>query len=277
MTDSFRSVYALNKGIAAGKAVAVGRYAEDVYYNGNPWYLATLAAAEQLYDALYQWDKQASITVDSVSLGFFKDLVPSIATGTFAKGSATYTSITSAVKTYADGYVAIVQKYTPFNGGLAEQFDKTSGTPLSAVDLTWSYAAFLTAAERRAAVVPPTWGEPANNVAPGTCTGTPACNARTTFNVKATTVYGENVFVTGQLTQLGNWSPAAAKALSATKYTSANPLWSTTIDLPAGTVFEYKYIRKNSAGAVTWESDPNNRFTTSAGCGSSATINDTWR
>lgn len=277
MTDSFRSVYAINKGIAAGKAVAVGRYAEDVYYNGNPWYLATLAAAEQLYDALYQWDQQASITVNSVSLAFFKDLVPSIATGTFAKGSATYTSITSAVKTYADGYVAIVQKYTPSNGGLSEQFDKNSGTPLSAVDLTWSYAAFLTAVERRASIVPPTWGEPANNVAPATCTGTPACNAKTTFNVQATTVYGENVFVTGQLTQLGNWSPDAAKALSAAKYTASNPLWSATIDLPASTVFEYKYIRKNSAGAVTWESDPNRRFTTSAGCGSTSTINDTWR
>ncbi|KAF2999293.1 hypothetical protein E8E13_004409 [Curvularia kusanoi] len=277
VTDSFRSVYAINNGIAQGKAVAVGRYSEDVYYNGNPWYLATLAAAEQLYSALYQWDKQGAINVTSVSLGFFKDLVPSIATGTYAKGSTTYTSLTSAIKTYADGYIAVVQKYTPSNGGLAEQFDKSSGTPLSAVDLTWSYAAFLTATERRAGVVSPTWGESSNNVPPATCSGTPACNSKVTFNVQATTVYGESVFVTGQLTQLGNWSPDAAKALSAAKYTSTNPLWSASIDLPASTVFEYKYIRKSSAGVVTWESDPNRRFTTSAGCGSTSTVNDTWR
>jgi glucoamylase len=32
VTDSFRSVYAINEGIAQGQAVAVGRYSEDVYY-----------------------------------------------------------------------------------------------------------------------------------------------------------------------------------------------------------------------------------------------------
>lgn len=32
--DSFRSIYGINNGIAQGSAVAVGRYSEDVYYNG---------------------------------------------------------------------------------------------------------------------------------------------------------------------------------------------------------------------------------------------------
>lgn len=35
--DSFRSVYGINSGIGAGKAVATGRYAEDSYQGGNPW------------------------------------------------------------------------------------------------------------------------------------------------------------------------------------------------------------------------------------------------
>lgn len=277
VTDSFRSVYGVNKGIAQGKAVSVGRYSEDVYFNGNPWYLATLAAAEQLYSAIYQWDGQGSITVSTVSLPFFRDLVPSIATGTYAKGSSTYTSIVSAVKSYADGYIAVVQKYTPSNGGLAEQFDRNTGAPLSAVDLTWSYAAFLSATERRAGIVSPTWGEPSNNVPPKICSGTPACNSKVTFNVRATTSLGENIYVTGQLTQLGNWAPASAKLLSATKYTSSDPLWFAEVELPAGTVFEYKYLRKTSSGAVVWESDPNRRFTTAAGCGSSNVVNDSWR
>lgn len=277
VTDSFRSVYGINRGIAQGQAVAVGRYAEDVYYNGNPWYLATTAAAEQLYSALYQWDKVGSITIDSVSLPFFKDLISSSATGTFAKSSTTYKSLVTAVKNYADGYMAIVQKYTPSNGGLAEQFDKNTGSPLSAVDLTWSYAAFLTAMERRSGIMTPTWGEPQNNVRPSVCTAPAACNAKVTFNVKATTTFGENVFVVGQLTKLGNWDPAAAQPLSASMYTSSNPLWSAAIDLPASTVFDYKYIRKSSSGVVTWESDPNRRSTTSSGCNSAMTINDTWR
>ncbi|KAF2128682.1 carbohydrate-binding module family 20 protein [Dothidotthia symphoricarpi CBS 119687] len=277
VTDSFRSVYAINKGIPQGQAVAVGRYSEDVYYNGNPWYLATLAAAEQMYSAAYQWNQTGSITIDSVSLPFFRDLMPSVAVGTYNKTSSTYATIISAVRTYGDGYIAMVQKYTPANGGLAEQFNKATGAPLSAVDLTWSYAAFLTAAERRDNIVGPTWGEPSNNVAPASCTAAPSCNSRITFNVRATTVLGENIFIAGQATQLGNWAPADAAPLSASKYTSSDPLWTATIDMPAATVFEYKYIRKSSSGVVTWESDPNRRYTTAGGCGSSSTINDTWR
>ena len=33
--DSFRSIYSINSGINATSAVAVGRYPEDVYFNGN--------------------------------------------------------------------------------------------------------------------------------------------------------------------------------------------------------------------------------------------------
>lgn len=84
LVDSFRGIYGVNKGRSTGQAAAVGRYAEDVYFGGNPWYLATLAAAEQLYDALYQWDKQGRLTVTSVSLPFFQDLV-NVTTGTYPK------------------------------------------------------------------------------------------------------------------------------------------------------------------------------------------------
>lgn len=34
VTDSFRATYGINNGISSGQAVAVGRYSEDVYYNG---------------------------------------------------------------------------------------------------------------------------------------------------------------------------------------------------------------------------------------------------
>ncbi|KAJ3536836.1 hypothetical protein NM688_g6784 [Phlebia brevispora] len=61
--DSFRSIYSVNSGIASNAAVATGRYPEDVYMGGNPWYLATMAAAEQLYDALSVWGSQGSLTL----------------------------------------------------------------------------------------------------------------------------------------------------------------------------------------------------------------------
>ncbi|KXJ96895.1 glycoside hydrolase family 15 protein [Microdochium bolleyi] len=175
VVDSFRSIYTINSGIPAGYAVAVGRYSEDVYYNGNPWYLNTLAAAEQLYDALYVWQQQKSITVTSTSLAFFKDIYPSAAVGTYAAGTKTYTDIYNAVFLFGEGFMKIVEKYTPTDGALDEQFDRNTGKPISAKRLTWSYAAFLTASARRAGIVPVGWG--ANG---GAATSVPSVCSTTT-------------------------------------------------------------------------------------------------
>lgn len=143
-------------------------------------YLATLAAAELLYDALYQWDSIGSLTIDETSLPFFSDLDSTAAAGSYTANSTEYTSLTAAVKTYADGFVSIVQKYTPTGGALAEQFGRDDGAPLSAADLTWSYASFLTATDRRSGAVPPSWGESTGNQVPTTCSGGSAAGTYTT-------------------------------------------------------------------------------------------------
>ncbi|KAL4981624.1 Six-hairpin glycosidase-like protein [Aspergillus falconensis] len=325
-TDSFRSVYSLNAGIAQGVAVAAGRYPEDSYYNGNPWFLTTLAAAEQLYDAIYQWKRAGSISITSASLAFFQDIYSSAAVGTYASGSSAFTAIIDAVKTYADGYMSIAEAHAMTNGSLSEQFDKASGICLSARDLTWSYAALLTANMRRNGVVPSSWGAASANTVPSSCstgsatgtystatatswpstltsgsvsatttitaTSTTASSSTTTttavcttpssvtvtFNEIATTNYGEDVYIVGSISQLGNWDTGSAVALSASKYTSANNLWYVSVNLPAGTTFEYKYIRKETDGSIVWESDPNRTYTVPLGCGvSTATVSDTWR
>ncbi|RAK73005.1 glycoside hydrolase family 15 protein [Aspergillus fijiensis CBS 313.89] len=172
VVDSFRSLYKVNQGRGAGTAAAVGRYAEDIYQGGHPWYLTTLAAAEQLYDALYQWDRQGVIEVTAVSAPFFADLIRDIVPESYPRASDEYAAISDAVRRYADGFVAVVQQYTPADGGLAEQFDRTTGQPVSAVDLTWSFAAFLTATARRSGAVPPSWGASAAEPAPATCSAT---------------------------------------------------------------------------------------------------------
>jgi glucoamylase len=38
LASTFRPLYPLNNGKTAGEAFAIGRYAYDVYYSGNPWY-----------------------------------------------------------------------------------------------------------------------------------------------------------------------------------------------------------------------------------------------
>ncbi|KAJ5232811.1 Glycoside hydrolase family 13 [Penicillium chermesinum] len=183
VVDSFRSIYNINSGKSVGDAVAIGRYAEDTYQGGNPWYLTTLAAAEQLYDALYQWGQQGSLAITQASLPFFQALDSSAVVGNYSSSSSTYSSLTGAIKTYADGFVSVVQQYTPSNGSLPEQFTRDNGTPTSAGDLTWSYAAFLTAASRRDGSVPASWGASSANEVPTQCHGSSATGSYTTPSV----------------------------------------------------------------------------------------------
>ncbi|TRM69210.1 glycoside hydrolase family 15 and carbohydrate-binding module family 20 [Schizophyllum amplum] len=271
--DSFRGLYSIN---SAGSTdpILTGRYKEDSYYNGNPWYLTTFAVAEQLYDALTTWDSIGSLDVTSPSLAFFQQFDSSIAAGTYEATSDEYTTLTTAIRTWADGFLEVLADFTPSDGGLAEQVDKSSGNPTSAADLTWSYASAITAFDARSGFVPASWGA-AGLTVPATCStgggggGGGGATVAVTFNVQATTAYGENIYVTGSVSQLANWSPDNAIALNADNY----PTWSVTVNLPASTAIEYKYIRKNN-GAVTWESDPNRSITTS-GSGS-VTQSDTW-
>jgi alpha-amylase len=79
-----------------------------------------------------------------------------------------------------------------------------------------------------------------------------------TFQVEAETVFGENIFVVGNVDNLGNWDPEAAVPLSPENY----PLWQVQVELPVATSIEYKYIRLDEAGNATWESDPNRSLTT---------------
>ncbi|OQD82022.1 hypothetical protein PENANT_c024G06821 [Penicillium antarcticum] len=109
-----------------------------------------------------------------------------------------------------------------------------------------------------------------------TCTA--ATSLAVTFNELVTTTYGENVYVIGSISQLGSWSTSSAISLSASSYTSSNPLWTATISLPVGTTFEYKFIKKDSDGSIVWESDPNRSYTVPTGCsGATATASAIWR
>jgi glucoamylase len=314
VTDSFRSIYTINSGIPEGTAVSVGRYPEDIYQGGNPWYLNTLAAAEQLYDALYTWNKEGYITVTSTSLAFFMDFDASITPGTYASSSSTYTTLYNAINSYADGYVNIVATYAQSNGSLSEQFSRSDGEPLSAYDLTWSYAAFLTCAARRAGVIPYSWGEPDASSVSSVCsstsatgiystastgswpsnqtpisggisttstTTTSACATATsvavTFEEIVTTTYGETIKIAGDVSILGDWDTDDAYAMSASDYTSSNPLWDATILFAPGTVIQYKYINVATNGDVTWEADPNHTFMVPASCSTAVTVSDIWQ
>ena len=120
---------------------------------------------------------------------FFVQLSPSAQVGKYSSSTATFKELIAAIKSYADGFLAINQKYTPSNGGLSEQYDKNKGTPLSAVDLTWSYASALTAFAARRGTVPASWGA-SGLVVPSTCSANTGPTVQVTFNVAATTQFG---------------------------------------------------------------------------------------
>ena len=155
-----------------------------------------MAAAEQLYDALTVWSSTGSIAVTTTSQPFFDQFISSIPTGTYTSSTSEYTTLTSSIQSFADGFLAIAATYTPANGSLSEQYSKSDGTQTSAVDLTWSYASALTAFQARSGFVPASWGA-AGLTVPATCStggsgggGGGAGTVPVTFNEDATTQFG---------------------------------------------------------------------------------------
>ncbi|TPW13082.1 MAG: glucoamylase [Acidimicrobiaceae bacterium] len=106
-----------------------------------------------------------------------------------------------------------------------------------------------------------------------TCVVTPpAGQSAASVNATASTTYGQQMYVTGNTTALGNWNTDLAVPLDPATY----PVWKNTINLPASTVVQYKYFRKNDDGTVTWETiaGGGNRSRTTAASGTVA-WNDT--
>lgn len=189
---------------------------------------------------------------------------------------------------------------------LSEQYSRDTGTPESASDLTWSYAALLTAISRRDSLVPASWGEGRANHIPRVCVATsatgpfqtatveswppsltptnppPPCETPSTvsvsFNLIASTHWQESISITGSIEELGSWNTSKAIPLRADKYTDTCRLWYTDIELSSGLNFDYKYIRLEEGGGLGWETDPDRSYTVPAKCEMvEATKRDTWR
>jgi glucoamylase len=119
MIIEFKSTYAINQR-AEIHGVAIGRYPEDKYagahFNGgNPWVLTTLATAQLYYEMAAQCTSQEK-----------KQLMA-----------------------LADSFVERVRYHAYPDGSLSEQMDRYTGFMTSANNLTWNYAAVLTADKAR--------------------------------------------------------------------------------------------------------------------------------
>ncbi|CCG83056.1 Probable glucoamylase [Taphrina deformans PYCC 5710] len=135
-------------------AISLGRYASDVYdgiqtSKGNPWFLCNSAMAETLYLAATEFTAAGNISITNINRHFFTKVNVTAKTGTIYSGS-NLSSVIDSIRTYADQFLAIEQLHVGQNFSMAEEFNRTSGKQQGARDLTWSYAAFVTAARARA-------------------------------------------------------------------------------------------------------------------------------
>ncbi|HEV8018357.1 MAG TPA: glycoside hydrolase family 15 protein [Steroidobacteraceae bacterium] len=143
LEELFETEYAINRERPRGRGPAMGRYAHDRYYSGGAWYLATLAAAEFYFRLAQALGSGAGMAVVPANARFRQRLG---ATEPVADGA----ELARLALERGDAIMRTVQAFTPESGELSEQFDQTTGAQTSAKHLSWSYAAFITTAARRA-------------------------------------------------------------------------------------------------------------------------------
>jgi glucoamylase len=134
---------------ARGMGPLFGRYPSDVY-NGDvaspglgdhPWALCTANFAELHYRLASEISGSGSIPYDAFSAPFFQQL--GISSSTQAADAVT------ALRTAGDKMLQAVIFHSD-HYELSEQFDGVTGYERSVTNLTWSYAAFLSALRARA-------------------------------------------------------------------------------------------------------------------------------
>jgi glucoamylase len=187
------------------------------------------------------------------------------------------TGILNNMTTYADGFVAAVQQWLPSNGSISEQFNRTTGESTSASKLTWSFASFVTMSRRRAGQYPISWGAMSSlantKLTAGQCKGTsfnatglytPAiadgapnitkdCSGEVIFSVNASTQFGQNIYILGNVTKLGgtlNNTDDIILVLNTGNITANNPQWYVDIWLKAGQTVGYQYVLQNGSDWV---------------------------
>ena len=139
------AVYPINVADQAlGIGPLMGRYPGDTYdgdvvhpvRGGHPWPLCTSNFAELYYTLALEIEQTGKVPFDEFSREFFAQVG--------ASGEATAAEVSAALHVAGDAMMRAVVFHSD-HYELSEQYDGTSGFEKSVRDLTWSYAAFLSA------------------------------------------------------------------------------------------------------------------------------------
>jgi glucoamylase len=151
LEELFALSYPINQNLPESHGPAMGRYAGDNYFSGGAYYFSTLGAAEYYY-ALAEAIAAAGGLPTADYEAFLRYLrAPNHALELSPEVQRRYIFAESMNR--GDQFMATVAAFTPASGELSEQFDQSTGAQTSAKSLTWSYAAFITAAARRKAAL----------------------------------------------------------------------------------------------------------------------------
>ena len=132
---------------AAGRGPLIGRYLGDQYdglsltsNTGHPWVVCTCAFAQLYYKLAAAIDGGAPVPSDPLATTFL--------TQAGVNATTAPPQVSSALRSAGDGMLAAII-YHSNRFELSEQFDQNTGFERSVSNLTWSYAAFLSAAAAR--------------------------------------------------------------------------------------------------------------------------------
>lgn len=143
----FQRIYTINQKGLPG--TAIGRYPEDQYdgvntgRRGNPWVLTTLAFGEALFKMASAFEAKGVARVTDRSLAFFRRFG---VTTTGDVKSAALVALVAKLRGTGVTYLERARYHANPGGHYSEQIDRETGMMRGAEDLTWSYAAVLTAA-----------------------------------------------------------------------------------------------------------------------------------
>lgn len=83
---------------------------------------------------------------------------------------------------------------------------------------------------------------------------------------------GDNIYLTGNVPELGNWSTSKAVAIGRLVDPN-NPTWFGMASVPAGTNLQFKFIDIQANGNVIWENGNNHTYTSPSSGDGSVTVN----
>jgi glucoamylase len=110
--------------------IPIGRYYEDIYYKGNPWFLTTICIAHYIKNCIKYLDNNDELF--NLKLIELLDLLKCY----------NYNDIETSINQYCYEIDNFVINFYNIHNQLSEQFD-INNDPVSACHLTWSYASFL--------------------------------------------------------------------------------------------------------------------------------------